>query len=102
MKVIPKLIKFQWDNGNTGKNLKHSVSDQEAEEVFLDKKKKIFKDHLHSSKEERFRVIGKTKQERLLFIVFAVRPENVRVISARDINRKEVSLYEKKASITQI
>lgn len=60
------------------------------------KKKKIFKDKLHPKGEERFRVIGKTKKGRLLFVVFTIRKEKIRIISARDINRKEVCLYEEK------
>lgn len=94
--TIRKLVEFVWDKGNEGKNrLKHRVTDKECEEVFFDKKKKIFKDKLHSGKEERFRIVGKTKRQRLLFLAFTVRGRKIRVISARDINKKEVYLYEK-------
>lgn len=95
---LSEPIEFQWDQGNIDKNKKkHRVSDQESEEVFFDEKKKTFIDKVHSDKEERFRIIGKTKQQRLLFVVFTVRKGKVRIISARDINRKEVKLYEKNA-----
>jgi len=98
MVVLPNLISFQWDKGNLNKNLiKHGVGSSETEEVFYDKYKKIFKDRLHSGKEERLRIIGKTKKNKLLFIVFMIRNNKVRVISARDLNKKEVYLYEKKA-----
>jgi uncharacterized protein len=91
-----KLIKFIWDKGNKDKNWKkHKATNKESEEVFFDNKKKAFKDHLHFGKEERFRIIGKSKKNRLLFIVFTVRNEKIRIISARDINKKEVYLYEK-------
>ncbi|OQY65517.1 hypothetical protein B6D29_03740 [Microgenomates bacterium UTCPR1] len=103
MKVIRKVLEFEWDKGNIDKNwLKHNVTDKEAEEVFIDKRKFIFRDKIHSGKEERFRILGKTKAGRLLFIVFTIRKHKVRVISARDINRKEVFLYEKKAGSTKI
>lgn len=96
MKTLPEPILFEWDRGNTAKNhKKHRVTDQEAEEAFGDEKKKIFIDHIHSGKEERFRVVGQTKNNQLLFIVFTVRKERVRIISARDTNKKEVRLYEK-------
>lgn len=89
---------FDWDKGNIGKNEgKHKVLDREAEEAFFDKRKVLYKDRLHSGKEERFILIAKTKKGRLLFIVFAVRGKLVRIISARDINKKEVKLYEKTA-----
>jgi len=77
--------------------MKHNVNDKETEEVFFDKKRYIFKDKLHSNNEERFRIIGKTKRQRLLFIVFTIRGNKIRIVSARDINKKEVYLYEKKA-----
>lgn len=45
--------------------------------------------------EERFILIGKTKKERVLFVVFTKRETRIRIISARDLNRKEGILYEK-------
>lgn len=103
MVVIKEPIKFDWDKGNVGKNKKnHEVGEKEAEEPFFDKKKRTFKDRLHSGKEERFRVIGKTKQKRLLFVVFTIRNGNIRVISARETNRKEVFLYEEKINTTKV
>ena len=94
MRVDKSVYEFEWDKGNTGKNQKHKVNDQEAEEVFLDENKKIFKDKLHSGGEERFRVVGKTKKGRLLFVAFTMRKGKIRIISARNINKKEVYLYE--------
>ncbi len=98
MKIFIKVKEFQWDKGNKNKNwLKHKVSNQESEEAFFDKKVKILKDILHSNKEKRFILLGKTKKERLLFIVFTIRDKKIRVISSRDANKKEVKLYEKKS-----
>lgn len=96
MKILNKVIEFDWDKGNIQKNMRHNVNDRETEEVFFDKKRYIFKDKLHSNNEERFKIIGKTKKERLLFIVFTIRGNKIRIVSARDINKKEVYLYEKK------
>lgn len=98
MATIREPIGFVWDKGNIDKNWKkHKVPNKECEETFFDKNKRIFKDKLHSGKEERFRIVGKTKKNRLLFIVFTIRNRKVRVISARDINKKEVHFYEKSA-----
>ena len=94
MVIFDNPNEFLWDKGNKGKShLKHKVADQEAEESFFDQNKKIFKDVLHSSDEERFILLGKTKAERVLFIVFTTRQGKVRVISARDLNRQERHLY---------
>jgi len=97
MKKEKKITEFRWDEGNSGKNLtRHGVTDQECEEVFFDERKKILKDALHSEKEERYILIGQTKLERLLFVVFTIRNNKVRVVSARDLNKKEKYLYEKR------
>ena len=103
MVVIKEPKKFEWDKGKIEKNeAKHGVGEKEAEEPFFDRKRRTFKDHLHSGKEERFRIIGKTKSGRLLFIAFTVRSKKIRIISARDVNRKEVSLYEEKISLAKV
>jgi len=86
MRIFKEPVEFQWDIGNAGKNVKkHKVQDREAEEPFFDKKHKTFEDILHSRGEERYRIVGKTKKGRLLFVVFTVRDKKVRIITARDI-----------------
>ena len=98
MKVVKKALAFEWDQGNRGKNFqKYNVTDAECEEVFFDPRKRILQDQLHSGREERFIILGKTRKERLLFLVCTIRRDKIRVISARDINTKESHLYEKKA-----
>lgn len=98
MMILPHPLAFEWDRGNKAKNLnKHKVTDQECEEIFFDEDKKMYKDELHSSNEQRCVIIGKTKQERLLFVVFTIRKSKIRVISARDLNSREKALYEKTA-----
>ena len=95
MKTVKQVFEFEWDHGNIGKNLKHGVEDQESEELFFDENKEVYRDAIHSEKEERFILLGKTKKDRLLYIPFTYRRKKIRIISARDINRKEVVMYEK-------
>lgn len=102
MRTKRDIYEFDWDRGNKEKNIKHGVEDIESEEVFFDKDKFIFKDILHSKDEERFKVLGKTKKERLLFVVFTKRRNKIRIISARDIKKKEVYLYEKAIKTAKI
>lgn len=86
---------FEWDAGNKDKNLqKHGVTNEECEEVFFDPDKKILRDVLHSEEEPRSIVLGKTARGRLLFVVLTIRSDNIRIISARDVNKKERGLYE--------
>lgn len=95
MKLLKEAYEFEWDVGNRDKNLiKHRVSDEECEEIFFDTSKRILRDYLHSGKEKRYILLGKTKKERVLFLVFTIRKNKIRVISARDLNIKEGKLYE--------
>lgn len=95
MSLIPKPTAFEWDKGNIDKNWqKHGVRNEEAEDAFFDEEKVISKDVPHAGKEERYILLGKTKLDRLLFVVFTVRDKRVRIISARDANKKGVKIYE--------
>jgi uncharacterized DUF497 family protein len=95
---LPEPLQFEWDDGNKDKNwLAHQVSYTEAEEAFFDSHKRLARDVLHSTEgEKRFILLGKTRRERLLFIVFTIRGESIRVISARDVGKKERPLYEER------
>jgi uncharacterized DUF497 family protein len=85
---------FQWDQGNLEKNwLKHGVSPLECEQVFFNQPLVVVSDLKHSQGEERFYALGRTDTDRYLFVVFTVRGRKLRVISARDMNRKERSVY---------
>lgn len=97
MLSIKEPYEFVWDKGNKNKNLKkHNISDNECEEVFFDDNKKILRDKLHSSKEKRYILLGKTKNKKLLFLVFTIRLKKIRIISTRQISKnKEKKLYEK-------
>lgn len=97
MQVLRQPLSFQWDKGNKGKSLRHRVTDEECEEVFFDPDKRLLKDALHSRTEDRYVLIGATKAQRLLFVVFTLRGDQVRVISARDLNKRERHLYEEAA-----
>mgnify|MGYP001566680631 CR=1 FL=1 len=98
MAEFKQAVSFEWDEGNLLKNLlKHGVTHLECEEVFGDPDKVVFGDLEHSKAEERFILLGKTAGGRILYVVFTVRNDRLRVISARDLNQKEVFLYEKRA-----
>lgn len=84
---------FNWDLGNLNHIGKHFVIDKECEEVFLVKPLIINKDLSHSQIEIRYQVLGKTFLGRKLQIVFTIRKKLIRVISARDLNKKEKEKY---------
>ena len=100
MQILPDILEFFWDKGNIDKNLrKHNVSNKEAEEALKNDRAFIFRDEKHSQAEERFGLFGTTDQGKLLSIVFTVRKKKVRIITARNMSRKERRVYEEKIKI---
>ena len=98
MTVWKEPIQFQWDAGNRDKNWsKHRVTHAECEEAFFDPHKRLLRPTLHGERETRHVLIGYTAGKRLLFVVFTMRGHTVRVISARDVHRREKVLYEETA-----
>ncbi len=94
-KIVP--LSFEWDEFNKEKSLhKHRVEYKECEDIFLHKKLKIYPDEKHSESEARFLGLGTTSKGRKLTIIFTVRNYKIRIISARDMDRKERKLYEEK------
>lgn len=91
-----KITAFDWDEGNARKNDKHDVSIAEAEQVFFNEPLLVIVDTKHSEGEGRFHALGKTNENRSLHITFTLRNagESIRVISARDMHKKERKIYE--------
>lgn len=86
---------FDWDEGNTTKNWdRHGVSWAECEQVFFNQPLVVADDDLHSDTEPRHYALGQTDAGRQLFVVYTLRRERVRVISARDMTRREKKEYE--------
>ena len=87
---------FDWDDGNSRKNVeKHGVGQAEAEQVFFNEPLLVIGDERHSTAEERFHALGHSEAGRLLHITFTLRHDFrlIRVISARDMHRKERAIY---------
>jgi uncharacterized DUF497 family protein len=89
---------FEWDAGNAEKNwLRHRVSQAECEQVFFNLPL-VYEDEIHSQGELRYYALGQSDAGRLLFVVYTLREERVRVISARDMTRRERREYERGSS----
>jgi uncharacterized protein len=92
--ILAKCTEFEWDKHNSGKiKTKHHVTPVECEQVFFNLPVIVGDDEKHSQTENRFYVLGQTDSGRLLFLVFTVRKDKLRVISARDMNKKERRAY---------
>lgn len=96
MLIFGNVEGFDWDGGNARKSAeKHATSQAEAEQVFFNEPLLIVSDEKHSVAESRFHALGKTDSGRLLHISFTLRQSGklIRVISARDMHRKERLRY---------
>lgn len=92
-----QITGFDWDAGNARKSDdKHGVSQAEAEQIFFNQPLLLLSDAKHSRDEVRYHALGTTDQGRLLHITFTLRADGrlIRVISARDMHRKERQIYE--------
>ncbi|MCP8883119.1 BrnT family toxin [Devosia sp. XJ19-1] len=91
------MVGFDWDEGNARKSAdKHGVSQSEAEQVFFNEPLLTLPDPVHCELEIRFHALGRTDGSRMLHITFTLRDEHtrLRVISARDMSRRERSYYD--------
>ena len=94
-KKLQSCVEFEWDEYNARKNwIKHRVTPSECEQIFFNQPLIVAVDIKHSEEEERFFSLGKTDTGKKLFIVFTIRGKALRVISARQMNKKEKRSYD--------
>jgi hypothetical protein len=94
---LSQIVGFNWDQGNSRKNVeKHNVGQSEAEQVFFNQPILVLADEKHSQQEIRYHLLGISDDARLLHVTFTLRAAGtlIRVISARDMHRKEKTFYE--------
>lgn len=93
---LSRIAGFEWDAGNARKNETHGVSTAEAEQVFFNVPLLLLDDEKHSQQEARHHALGQSDEGRLLHLTFTLRKAGslIRVISARDMHRKERTIYE--------
>ena len=95
--ILENCEGFDWDEANSDKNwLKHKVSKIECEQVFFNSPLIIADDEKYSESERRWFLLGRTDIDRKLFVVFTLRKNLIRVISARNMSKKERELYDEK------
>jgi len=91
-----KAIRFEWDTGKADENMdKHGVSFDEAKSVFSDENAIEFYDEKHSEREDRFLLLGLSKDLNLLLVCHCFRESEfvIRIISARKATKKESKHY---------
>jgi len=88
-------MRFEWDKNKAESNfLKHGITFEEAVTIFADPYLLFTKDSKHSEQEEREWAIGESESVSMLVIVFTMRGENIRIISARKATKRERKSYE--------
>ena len=94
--ISRKNFLFDWDEGNREKSLlKHGLNSLEAEDAFNDEYLvELGIQVAPKSTEERYGVIARTAEGKILFVSFTIRNGMIRVISLRNANQKERKLYE--------
>ena len=89
------VIRFTWDPAKAISNIqKHGVSFEEAASVFGDPLSETFDDPDHSIDEHRFIIIGRSRNDRLLFVSHSDIEDEIRIISARELTSSEIKRYE--------
>lgn len=93
--ILSGCAGFEWDEHNAGKIWrKHHVFPSECEEAFFNRPLVVADDIKHSGKESRYYSLGHTDAGKMLFVVFTIRRNKIRVISTREMNRKERKVYQ--------
>ena len=89
-------IRYEWDELKNIANMKkHGISFEEAVTAFADENLMIMSDEDHSDDEERFIILGLSKNTGLLVVCHCYREsdEVIRIISARKATKTEDKLY---------
>ena len=92
-----ELNGFEWNQGNARKSeTKHDVTRSESEQMFFNQPILVLEDSKHSQAESRYHALGITDSGRKLHVTFTLRSAGtlIRVISARDMHKKERTVYE--------
>ena len=79
------------ENKNSNNIRKHGISFETAALVFADEERIEYYDRLHSLEEDRFVVLGCVHG--VLYVVYTMRGEAARLISARMATSKERRIY---------
>lgn len=96
--VIYMYSSFEWDENKNVENLKkHGVNFKTAQYAFIDPKRIVAGDKVHSGKEKRYYLFGKVKGG-ILTVRFTYRNNRIRIIGA-GYWRKGKKIYEKENKI---
>jgi uncharacterized DUF497 family protein len=94
IKYVLHGINFEWDGKKAAANLrKHKVSFELACEAFFDPFVFYIEDEILDG-ELRETIVGLTTGWHLLYVVYMLRDDMIRIVSARSVTNAERDLYE--------
>lgn len=97
--VYTDITGFEWDHGKARNNArKHGIGFKTAATAFHDPDAVIADDVAHSGTERRAWLIGLSARGRVLVVVYSIRGQAIRIISARPANRREKAWYHEQSS----
>ena len=84
-------LSFDWDEANVGHVARHNVTPEEVEQVFANDPMDLGADVVDG--EERYTAVGHTKRLRVLVLVWTMRGERNRPITAFDASERLATRY---------
>ena len=94
------MLDFEWDENKEIANItKHGISFSECKSAFYDENGIFYFDDTHSKIENRYTLLGKTKNGIIVIISYTIRNYKFRLISCRKANKNERIKYEEKNKI---
>jgi uncharacterized DUF497 family protein len=93
------VLRFEWDDRKSISNKrKHGVSFEEAQTIFFDDSAIEYADPAYSDAEDRFLMLGRSYQLRVLVVCHCLRDSEtvIRIISARKATPKERRVYARR------
>nr|MBQ4455193.1 BrnT family toxin [Clostridia bacterium] len=92
MKTVIAETIVEWDDNKNQANIKkHGISFETAALVFADEERIEYYDKLHSIEEDRYVVLGCVQG--ILYVVYTMREDAARIISARIATPTEKKIY---------
>ena len=90
-------VSFEWDKAKSIINEeKHGVPFKEPQSVFYDESAVEFFDDTHSDNEDRFLLLGRSYNFRIIMVCHCVleNESKIRIISARKATKNELKFYK--------
>jgi len=88
-----KIERISWDQETVDHISNHSVSPEEVEEALFNDMSSPF---IMRGKQGRYLAYGKTNGGRFLLVVWAAKYRKTKIITARDMSKKEKQFYRRR------